>query len=125
MRKRKQKRNAITQFKETAKTMMMKYITPLLLATLFVRSLAQEFDGPSEYTIGQGWDATGVEGVFQDECVIQDKAACEEQATRLGYKFLEAGSAVVKGCFLRFPLNDNVKVPFCCCVYSILHVHSG
>jgi len=90
---------------------MMKYVTPLLLATLFVRSPAQEFDGPSEYTIGQGWDATGVEGVFQDECVIQDKAACEEQATRLGYKFLEAGSKVVKGCFLRFPFNDNVKVP--------------
>jgi len=88
---------------------MIRYVTPtLLLATFFARSLAEGPRlGPSEFTIGQGWDANnGVEGVFQDECVIQDKSACKEQATSLGYTFVEGYTEapgkgyLVKGCFL-------------------------
>mmetsp|Transcript_29276 Transcript_29276/g.33244 ORF Transcript_29276/g.33244 Transcript_29276/m.33244 type:complete len:518 (+) Transcript_29276:149-1702(+) len=89
---------------------MMKYVTPLLLATLFVRSLAE---GPSEFTIGQGWDANGVEGVFQDACVIQEKSACEVQATSLGYAFSErepSKQKLLKGCYLDYNL-DVREVP--------------
>jgi len=84
---------------------MMKYMTPLLLANLFVRSLAQQvYTGPSEFTIGGSVphdDYQAEPDVFDESCVVNTWNECQRNGDKLGYDIVKS-SQPVKGCFLTF-----------------------
>jgi len=81
---------------------MMKYMTPLLLANLFVRSLAQQvYTGPSEFTIGGSVphdDYQAEPDVFDESCVVNTWNECQRNGDKLGYDIVKS-SQPVKGCF--------------------------